>query len=41
MTTEEFFHVTFGETNHKSIEVEVVDCADILEKTTLKEKVKD
>lgn len=35
MTTEELFHVTFDETNPKPLEVEVIDCESILEKTNL------
>lgn len=38
MTIEESVHVTFDETNHKLVELEVVDCTCILENITLEEK---
>lgn len=36
-TIEESIHVTFDETNPKTIEVKVVDCAGILENTVLED----
>lgn len=37
LTTKESFHVTFDESNRKPLEVEVIDCASVLEKTNLEE----
>lgn len=41
MTVEESAHVTFDESNPKSVEVKVVDCAGIIEKTYLEDKYQD
>lgn len=38
LTREELFHFTFDESNLKFVEVEVVDCASILEKISIEDK---
>lgn len=37
LTIKESIHVTFEKSNHKPLKLEVVDCACIMEKTTLEE----
>lgn len=41
MTIEESIHVIFDESNSMLVEVEVVDCADILERLFLEDKNQD
>lgn len=41
LTIEESIHVIFYESNPKSIEVEIIDCASIMEKMSLEYKEKN